>query len=186
MDSKLWGNILTNILNTEIIIIHDYETENKKIGELYRKFKVNYHIPVNLINLLSESGILNYYLSHEEMSQYITSWRDKKTDKEIIPYTEEEYSFYMNLCIENQFYNDVKFDHYIDVGCICKKCSLQRNELFKRAKCGEKIKEKIIHKEKFMSITNKVNKLNNSNNSNQKNNKTISNLLSNVINLKRY
>lgn len=192
MDSKLWGSILTNILDTEIVIIHDYETENKKIGDLYRKFKMNYSIPINLINLLSESRMISYYLSEEEMLQYMTSWGNKVTEKEVVPYTEEEYNFYMNLCVENNFYNDMKNDHYIDVGCICKKCCLQRNELFKKAKCGEKIKEKIIHNKSILNtniinriINSKVNNKVNNLNKVQKNKKTISNLLSNVINLKR-
>ena len=51
------------------------------------------------------------------------------------------------LYLENQVYNDIQVDHYIDCGCICRDCSEKRAYLFKRAKCGERINERIIHTE---------------------------------------
>ena len=36
-DSKLWSSILSEILETKITMVYDYSTENKKIGELYKK-----------------------------------------------------------------------------------------------------------------------------------------------------
>jgi hypothetical protein len=38
-DSELWSSILSKIFNIDIIIIYDYNTENKILGELYKRFK---------------------------------------------------------------------------------------------------------------------------------------------------
>ena len=42
----------------------------------------------------------------------------------------------MNLCLENQYINDIDIDHYIDNGCFCKYCSDKRKEIYFRAKAG--------------------------------------------------
>ena len=51
----------------------------------------------------------------------------------------------MNLCLENQYINDIQIDHYIDNGCFCKFCSEKRRNIFFKAKAGENKFEKIIH-----------------------------------------
>ena len=51
----------------------------------------------------------------------------------------------MQLCLENQYINDVQIEHYIDNGCFCKYCSLKRKDIFFRAKNGETRFDKIIH-----------------------------------------
>ena len=62
-------------------------------------------------------------------------------------YTKKEYDFYLNVCIENKYYNNnIEWDHYIDNGCLCMVCSKKRNEIVKKLKSGVKtINEKIIH-----------------------------------------
>ena len=51
------------------------------------------------------------------------------------------------MSLENQYYNDIQFDHYIDNGCFCKNCSLKRKDIYFRALNNEKVTEKIIHRE---------------------------------------
>ena len=192
MDSSEWGNILTRILETEIVMVNDYKTENKIIGELYNNFKNNYKIPCNFIKSLLECKTLNYYLTLDEVTNYINSWGMKGVDKETIPYTKEEYSFYMNLCLENKFYSDFQSDHYMDVGCICKPCSMKRKQIFQKIKNGEEVKDKIVHYENMMNyrkdiinhVQQKVSKMKKINKIN-KNSNNINNLLTNIITIKR-
>jgi hypothetical protein len=192
MDSHEWGNILTRILETEIFIVNDYKTENKKIGELYNNFKNNYKIPCNFISSLIECKVLNYYLTLDEITNYVNSWGQKGVDKETIPYTKEEYSFYNNLCLENKFYSDFQYDHYIDVGCICKPCSMKRKEILQKVKNGEEVKDKIVHYENMLNyrkdiinhVQQKVSKMKKINKINKNPNK-INNLFTNIISSKR-
>ena len=159
-DSDKWGKILSEILCTEIIIISDYETNNKIIGKLYSKFKNEYKIPSNFFEMI-----------------------------------------YVNLNLENQIYNDVQFEHYIDNGCLCKGCSSKRANIFEKAKKGIIIKEKINHTEivneiidnKNKLITKIINKINDKNKTKNKlkgtlvtnsSNKIKSNLMTNFIGIK--
>ena len=195
MDSNEWSSILTKILETEFVIVNDYKTENKKIGELYNNFKNSYRIPSNFISALFECKVLNYYLSMEEVTNYINSWGIKGVDRETIPYTKDEYSFYMNLCLENKFYSDFQSDHYMDVGCMCKPCCIKRNQIFQKVKNGEDVTDKIIHYENMLNyrkdivkhIEKKVLKMKkaNQNNNNKRNSNSINNLLTNIITSKR-
>lgn len=168
-DSKEWSKILSEILDTEIVIVNDYETDKKKIGELFKKFKKSYKVPANLYNdHIKECPFLNYYLSEDERKRYFDFWEIKLGD-EVLSFTKKEYKFYMNISLENQFFNDFQSEHYIDVGCTCRPCSKKRNELFIKIKNGEKITEKIIHEENIENakknildnIQLKINKLNN-------------------------
>ena len=157
-DSSKWGQMLTKILGTEIIIINDYETNNKIIGELYLKFKNEYKIPINYLEIIKNDKYLFFYYSQEERNKYLNLWSNKTTEP-VLPYTESEYNFYVNLNLENQIYPDLQTEHYIDNGCLCKGCSLKRKEIFEKAKKGITIKEKIIHNEivnkKIMNINSK-------------------------------
>jgi hypothetical protein len=150
-DSKEWNNILSELLQTEIIIVHDYETKNKKIGELYKKFKANYKIPCNLLNEVKEKSNLDFYLSEEERKRYYDFW-EKNVSGEYLSYTKKQYDFYIRICLENRFCNDFQPEHYMDVGCICRPCSQKRLEQFMKAKNGEKITEKIIHDENIVNL----------------------------------
>jgi hypothetical protein len=160
-DSEQWGTILSNIFQTEIILIPDYKTEDKGIGELYKKFKNEYTIPSNYIEIIRSDKALNFYYDESERNNYINSWCNKLC-REFTPYTEIEYKFYMNLCLENQYINDLQIDHYIDNGCFCKLCKEKRRTIFFKAKSGEKITEKIIHNE-IVNEANveKINKISN-------------------------
>ena len=117
-----------------------------------------------------------YYYSLEERSDYLNIWV-KKLDPIVVTYTEQEYTFYFRLCMENQTSHEVQEDHYIDNGCLCKWCSLKRVQIFEKLKKGLPITEKISHVEIINEIHNKkkelLNKLiiNQNKNKNEKANK---------------
>jgi len=165
-DSKHWGKILSEILGIEIIIVPDYETNNKIIGGLYSKFKNEYKLPINYFELIKNDKYLSFYYSEEERNTYLNLWANKLSET-VSSYTESEYLFYVNLNLENQFYNDLQSEHYIDNGCLCKGCSFKRKNIFEKAKKGILIKEKINHNEIINEMINNknnlINKINNKN-----------------------
>jgi len=166
-DSNLWGSILSNIFELDIIIIHDYKTEDKPIGQLYKRFKKEYKLPLNYLDIVKSDKYFNFYYNELERKKYLNTWQNKITT-EFRPYIESEYKFYINLCLENQYINDFDIDHYIDNGCFCHYCSEKRKEIYLKAKAGEKIFEKIIHheviieakNEKIKEINEKINIIN--------------------------
>jgi hypothetical protein len=145
-DSNLWSYILSNIFQEDIIIIHDYKTEHKLIGQLYKTFNSEYKLPSNYLDIIKSDKYFNFYYNEVERKNYLNMWQNRITS-EFIPYTESEYKFYINLCLENQYINDIDIDHYIDNGCFCIYCSEKRKEIYFKAKTGEKNFEKIIHRE---------------------------------------
>jgi hypothetical protein len=145
-DCNLWPSILSNIFQSDIIIIHDYKTEDKVVGELYNKFKKEYKLPSNYFDIIKSDKYFNFYYNEIERNNYLNIWQNRLTS-EFTPYSENEYKFYMNLCLENQYINDIDIDHYIDNGCFCIYCSEKRKNIYFKAKSGEKNFEKIIHRE---------------------------------------
>ena len=143
-DSNLWGSILSSIFKKEIIIVNDYETNDKKIRDLYNNFKKEYKIPSNYFEDIKNCKYVNYYYSEEERKEYLNLW-SQKTTSAWKPFTELEYNLYIKICLENQIYNFIQSEHYIDNGCLCACCFNKRRELFIKAKAGVKINEKIIH-----------------------------------------
>ena len=145
-DTTIWNNILSKIFNATIVLVTDYQTENKEIGELYKKFKNQYKLPLNFFEMIKECKYLNFYYNEEERNNYFNLWKCRIC-KPVIPYTNDEYRFYVNLYLENQHINDIQIEHYIDNGCFCKYCSIKRREIFFKSKNGETQFEKIIHTE---------------------------------------
>lgn len=171
-DSNLWSSILSTIFKTDIVIINDYKTEDKGVGELYKKFKNTYKIPINYIEIIKQCKYFNFYYNELERNAYLTNWSKNTTD-EFVSYTVNEYNFYIKLCLENQYINDIQIDHYIDNCCYCKCCSLKRREMFFKAKAGENTFDKMNHddlvnnykltkikniKENIKTVVNKINK----------------------------
>jgi hypothetical protein len=148
VDSNNWGKILSEILKTEVITITDYQTENKIIGNLYKQFKNNYNIPSNFLeNIINNCRYFNYYNSDLEKKEYFNYWNNRKT-VDFIPFTSEEYKLYNNISKENQFYNFIQRNHYLDFGCICKSCFGKRREIINKIKSGAiNVDLKIIHEE---------------------------------------
>jgi len=93
-DSNQWGQILTNLLGTEIHIIKDYESSNKVIKDIYQRFKNEYRIPSNLLELVENDSYFNYYYSPPEKQQYINEWKEKSVNNHFIYMTEGEYKLY--------------------------------------------------------------------------------------------
>jgi hypothetical protein len=174
-DSNIWKELLSSIFHTDIVLITDYETETKKIGDLYSRFKSEYKIPENFLENIKSCKYFKFYYSKQERSTYINFWKNK-LDEPFMPYTFTEFTFYMQLCLENQYINDVQIEHYIDNGCFCTYCSLKRKDIFFRAKAGETKFDKIIHtgvinemkEKKIKKITEFILKKNNETNSNRK------------------
>ncbi len=127
-DSDSWSNILTRIFGFQIVTIKDYESTNKPINDLYRRFKNVYKIPSNFLNELTNCKYLNYYYSEVERSEYIDQWT-KKTDPFVEPYTLEQYKMYEQLTIENSHIDYIQLNHYMDEGCLCKACCIKRSEV---------------------------------------------------------
>jgi len=145
-DAESWGNILTEILETKITIINDYETDNKPIREIFIKFKNCYQIPENLLNIIQDCPGLKYYYSTEEREKYLNNWNNKKTIC-VIPFTSDEYILYEKITTENQYVFEVQRTHYLDEGCTCKACQLKRDIIIDKVERGEKVNQKIIHNE---------------------------------------
>ena len=145
-DSLEWSKILTDILNIKIYIVKDYETSNKEIGDLYKKFKAEYKLPLNHYDSIVMDEYLKFYYSEEERSDYLKEWL-KRVSESCDTWSIKEYDFYKRISIENLTQNEIQKHHYIDLGCTCKFCSLKRKEIIEKVKRGEHIKEKIIHEE---------------------------------------
>jgi len=145
-DSSIWGEILSTILQQDIVIINDYQTDSKQLAELYKKFKHEYRVPSNYFDMISNCKFLHFYYSEKERTDYLNEWVNKFANN-FTPYTETEYHFYVVLYLENQHINDVQTEHYIDNGCYCNLCTNKRRQIYLKAKRGEKITEKITHDE---------------------------------------
>jgi len=187
IDIDSWSVILSEIFHTEIMVLKDYETRNKSIGEVYTHFKEIYRLPYSYYLLLNESPLLNYYYNEEDKKIYLNRWIEK-IDNNIntIPFTKMEYDFYLKLSIENIYYNNfIQSDHYMDNGCLCNFCSKKRKEIFDKLKRGEKIEnEKINHNTDLIKkemIENLMMKSKQQNNQNLQNNRKIKNTLNSVI-----
>lgn len=150
-DSDIWSGILTQIFNTPIVIINDYQTDNKLVGDLYKKFKTEYMLPDNFFDLIKNCKYINFYYSEKERNNYFDIWKNKLCDS-FRPFSDEEYKFYVNLSLENQYINDIQLNHYIDNGCFCNLCNNKRREIFIRSQNGEVITEKIIHTEVINNV----------------------------------
>jgi hypothetical protein len=145
-DSHLWSKILSTIFQKDIVLISDYKTETKKIGNLYKKFKNEYKLPTNFLDLVKGCKYFNFYYNEQERNKYLEMWNYKLCES-FVPYTSDEFKFYMQLCLENQYINDIQAEHYIDNGCFCKYCSIKREDIYGKAKKGQTIFDKIIHSE---------------------------------------
>ena len=67
-DSCIWDKILSKVLDMDIIIVKDYQTENKLIGNVYKMFYEQYQIPFNLLEIIENCKYFNYYNTQDETS----------------------------------------------------------------------------------------------------------------------
>ena len=148
-DSHEWKIILQKVLNinVEIYIAKDYETSKKPINHIFTLFKQYYEIPSNLFKFIEEDENLKYYYSDYERTQYLNTWRSKMNRVEISTFTPNEYDFYMDIALDNQYISEIQQDHYIDLGCLCMGCCRKRGRMLLKIKNGEAVDEKIHHVE---------------------------------------
>jgi hypothetical protein len=128
-ESEYWGEILTNIFLNKIIIVNDYQTINKGMGILYKKFKQEYKLPSNFLHDIINDKCFLYYNSKNEQELYINEWKEK-ISIDHTPFSESESKLYFKISLENQFYNFIQDNHYIDNGCQCKFCKLKRQNIY--------------------------------------------------------
>lgn len=143
-DSAEWGAILSEIFSTPIVIVKDYPTEEKKIGEFYKDFLKDYKLPYNFYKMIKDCPHLNYYNTLEEKNNYLNGWWNKLTGLHE-PYSKEEYNFYEKLCLQNQFHFRPLYLHYRDDGCLCKLCSEKRDRVYFDIDNGFNNKELVVH-----------------------------------------
>jgi len=147
-DSNEWGKILSMILKMDIVIVKDYQTENKVISEVYKKFNEMYQVPYNLLETVIQCRFFNYYNTEIEKQNYLNIWNSKKDMTIFEPFSLEKYNYYKEISSENQFLNVIQRDHYLDHGCICNSCFYKRKQIFLKIKNGEHLNNtKIIHEE---------------------------------------
>lgn len=148
-DSYEWKTILQKVLNinVDIYIASDYETSKKPINHIFSLFKQYYEIPSNLFNLIENDENLRYYYTDFERTQYLNTWRSKMNSTEFSSFTSDEYAFYMDVALDNQYISEIQHDHYIDLGCLCMGCCRKRGMMLLKIKNGEPITEKIDHYE---------------------------------------
>lgn len=144
IDSKYWGEILSNLLNTEITIVNENNTDNKLIGDLYKEFKKLYKLPYNFFNMLENCKHLKYYYNHTERFEYLNYWYNRITGIHE-PFKLDEYNFYKKINIENKYKDIDKLFHYRDYGCLCINCSNNRKKLLDDIKNGVENNNYIIH-----------------------------------------
>ena len=65
-DSYNWSSIISNIFQTDIVLITDYQTEKKRIGEIYTKFKNEYKLPSNYFEYVKKCKYFNFYYNEQE------------------------------------------------------------------------------------------------------------------------
>jgi len=141
-DSHLWGDILTELLHLEVKIVKDYQTDKKIIGELYKRFKNEYRLPVNYLEEIKKDSSFLYYNTEEERNDYLGKIILGDPFK---PYNDVEYNLYQSITIENCKGYIVQNGHYIDEGCICKLCTIKRQKRKKCIKEGKECNEVIWH-----------------------------------------
>lgn len=125
-DSKKWGEVLSGIFEQKIMIITDYETNNKIINQIYNEFKKKYLIPRNYLESIRSDKDFNYYFDEEEKKEYLDMWKEKITD-DYIGFSPVEYQLYINIVSCNNLEDKIKSLHYKDEGCLCVACSKQRS-----------------------------------------------------------
>jgi hypothetical protein len=66
---------------------------------------------------------------------------------EFSSFTPDEYAFYMDVALDNQYISEIQHDHYIDLGCLCMGCCRKRGMMLLKIKNGEPVTERIDHYE---------------------------------------
>jgi hypothetical protein len=156
MDVDEWSTILSKLFNVQVVIINDYFTSNKPLGNKYKAFKEKYKLPLNYYELLENDKNLLFYLNSTERTNYLQSWADKIHNETVFPFSNNEYVLYLDITLKNQFYDKIETNHYIDNGCICKACDMKRKEIYCKALNGECITDRIIHNQCVLNLKKRI------------------------------
>lgn len=132
-DSAEWGHILSGILDADITVVTDYETREKEIGEVYKKFMESYQLPYNYFKMIENCPQLKCYYDFGDRYDYLNKWW-KRTTGLYTSFTLEQYNFYKALYLDNQFYFRKLTNHYKDDGCLCDNCKAKRERILAQVK----------------------------------------------------
>jgi hypothetical protein len=141
---EYWPRILKEILDIDVKILRDYETKDKSIKDIYKKFMESYKIPENLFELVKNDKTLFFYTNQDERTDYLNKWQNKVCDSTNF-YSMDEYNFYLKVSTENQYASEVQEDHYIDNGCTCKNCCQKRKTSRQEFKLRNALPSRIVH-----------------------------------------
>ena len=73
-DINEWGKILSDALNTEIVIHNANMTEDKSINTLYSQFKTSYRLPKSYLSKIENDNEFKIYTSAYEQKKYLAKW----------------------------------------------------------------------------------------------------------------
>jgi hypothetical protein len=141
-DFAHWGEILTELLKVEVIMVKDNLAETKTnpgVASVYKQLKETYQIPANFLERIqtSDQDFLSY-LTESEQAQYLQKWQKNGCAESFDAFfTPEEFSLYQRISLENQRFFRIDTNHYLDFGCICCDCTKKRTFLKAQVKSGK-------------------------------------------------
>lgn len=152
-DASRWGKFLSDLFLCPIQLVEDNQTENKRAGfaELYRAFKRDVCIPLLWWREYIENDrYFQYYLSDVEKQSYREKWvgqivEDAGFFEMFTVFSAEEYALYYRVSCENMSRPNIQSDHYLDEGCRCTACSIQRMKTATLLEQGKALTERITH-----------------------------------------
>ena len=150
-DSAEWASILKKALNLDVTIIKDYEREKLPLGNIYKKFKEAYKLPVNFIPVIQSDRFFTFYLSPGEQIDYLNSLRGKTGDQ-FKEFSRTEYNVYSLISEQNQSVVDVETQHYFDDGCTCQNCTMMRKLVLKDIQNNNQPRCRLSHAEVIRRI----------------------------------
>tara|TARA_Y200000002_G_scaffold349835_1_gene326750 strand:+ start:7795 stop:9294 length:1500 start_codon:yes stop_codon:yes gene_type:complete len=167
-DFDKWKELLEPILDIKITPIKDNARSNLDLSDLYKKFKENYKIPINFIQMISESKCFKFYLSPDERENYLKELFPQMAEFHH-PFSLSEYNAYTDISSENQRKVDIETDHYFDEGCQCDYCCKMREITINRIENNQPPICKILHRlcYKKVNLNAKIIKKENTNSDNQ-------------------
>lgn len=134
-DSKNWGNILSNIFKTKIIIVKINDTLKKEvIGEIYSYLNDNLYIDAEFYNIIKDNKNFLFYYNNEEQTNYLSKLKLKNKDEIPTLFPVELINFYMHILSKNEsvylFDKDSRPTNLpLIFDCYCDNCQNKRNKI---------------------------------------------------------
>jgi hypothetical protein len=151
MDSDSWDSLLTKLFGEPIYMVKDYESEQKKTIQLYRRFKQSYQIPKNVWERIMEDKEYQYYMNETERKRYEEKWREKRVHEQRPFFDDTEWRVYQEITYENKspLTEEIDGNHYLDMGCGCRICDQKRRRALFHLQMGQKVEERVVHDEEL-------------------------------------